>query len=110
MSQLIPQKWDLLGERITLLHSATKHKGIRSALPKNKCYLCVEKEHQRDNEQPKYTVSAAKKQETESGLMLFYFTPMTKLHDPYSNIILSIIQLIHTPIPSLMYTYNNNVP
>ena len=59
------------------------NKGIRSALPKNKCYLCVEKEHQRDDdEQPKYIVAAAKKGETESSLMLFYFTPMIKLHDP----------------------------
>ena len=62
----------------------------------SKCYLCVEKqEHKRDDdEQPKYTVAAAKKQEMESGLMLFYFTPVTKLHDP------SISVQLHTRIQS----------
>ena len=48
--------------------------------PKKECYLCAKKkEHQRDDDkQPKYTVAAANKKETESGLMLFYFIPVTK--------------------------------
>ena len=44
----------------------------------DKCYLCATKQ---EHQQLKYTVAAAKKQEMESGLMLFYFTPRTKLHD-----------------------------
>ena len=61
------------------------NKGVRSALPRNKCYLCVErKEHQcDDNEQLKYTVATAKKREMDSSLMMqFYFIPVTKLCDP----------------------------
>ena len=61
------------------------NKGVRSALPKNKCYLCVEKikEHQcDDDEQLKYTIATAKKREMDSGLMQFYFIPVTKLRDP----------------------------
>ena len=60
----------------------------------DKCYLCAKKqEHQcDDSERPKYTVAAARKQEMESGLMLFYFTPRTKLHD------LSVSVQLHTRI------------
>ena len=66
-------------------------KGIRSALPKNKCYLCVEKkEHQRnDDKQPKYVFAAAKKREMDNGLMQFYFTPVATLHNPSVSVQLS---------------------
>jgi hypothetical protein len=57
----------------------------------DECYLRVEKQGYHD-EQPKYTVAAAKKQEMDNGLMLFYFMPVTKLHDPVSILLRTRIQ------------------
>ena len=78
-----------------LIQRPRTNKGITPVLPKNKCYLCVEKkEHQRDNDdQPKYTVAAAKKREMDNSLMQFYFTPVKTLH--YQSV---SVQLLHTRI------------
>jgi hypothetical protein len=73
------------GESPYFIQRPSANKSVRSVLAKNKCYLCVE---HHDDEQPKYTVAAAKKREMDNSLMLFYFTPAIKLDN----------QSVHVPI------------
>ena len=58
-----------------ILNKRTEYYCLRSD-----CYICVEKQ-EHDDEQLKYEVVASKKQEMDNGLMLVYFTPVTKPQD-----------------------------